>query len=364
MLPVNPKLRRRFLSARPLHAALVLAALLAALPGAASAQPFGAWLTLVGAPSHGFVQVPHSLALNPTNALTIEAWISVTTAPSPENCRSIIGKNWLQSYWLGVCSGVLRSYLKGSTSVRNGGVIPSNQWTHVAVVFTGAERRHYINGELINSFPEAAPLPTSGDPVRIGSDVSWQFTPQGAIDEVRLWNVARTTAQIRSAINVAITAPQPGLVAVWSLDGNGNNALGPHDGVVMGAGTGFLTFPVALNCGTNTATSLCLLDRFTVRARFRTGAPGTAEGTGQTVNVVNDGSGLFWFFSPDNWEVMVKAINACGLNNRYWVFSAATTNVFYRLEVTDVRGAQKIFFNYPGPPAPAVTDTGAFATCP
>ena len=28
-----------------------------------------------------------------------------------------------------------------------------------------------------------------------------------------------------------------------------------------------------------------------------------------------------------------------------------------------VAGVNKIYFNYPGPPAPAVTDTGAFATC-
>ena len=62
---------------------------------------------------------------------------------------------------------------------------------------------------------------------------------------------------------------------------------------------------------------------------------------------------------------MVKTVNACGFNNRYWAFSAGTTNVFYRLEVLDVRaGVNKIYFNYPGPPAPAVTDTAAFATCP
>lgn len=61
----------------------------------------------------------------------------------------------------------------------------------------------------------------------------------------------------------------------------------------------------------------------------------------------------------------VKVLNACVLNDRIWVFSAATTNVFYRLEAFDVQaGVNKIFFNYPGPPAPAVTDTSAFATCP
>jgi len=121
---------------------------------------------------------------------------------------------------------------------------------------------------------------------------------------------------------------------------------------------------VAPNCGGSTTTALCLQNRFSITARFRTGAPGTAEGTAQ-VAVGNSGSGLFWFFSSDNWEVLVKAINACGFNNRYWVFSAATTNVFYRLEVLDVKaGVAKVYFNYPGPPAPAVTDTDAFATCP
>jgi hypothetical protein len=83
------------------------------------------------------------------------------------------------------------------------------------------------------------------------------------------------------------------------------------------------------------------------------------------VVVAGANSGIFWFFSSDNWEVMTKALNGCSLNSHYWIFSAATTNVFYRMDVFDVRaGQQKIYFNYPGPPAPAVTDVDAFATCP
>lgn len=58
---------------------------------------------------------------------------------------------------------------------------------------------------------------------------------------------------------------------------------------------------------------------------------------------------------------MVKALNGCSLNSRYWVFSASTTNLFYRLYVFDVTsGVGKTYFNYPGPPAPAVTDAHAF----
>lgn len=345
---------------------------LAALAAPAGAQPYGAWFTLTGYPStHGYVQIDAHAALNPTGAFTVEAWVAITNNPAAEDCRSIAGKNYLQAWWIGVCTiggqPTLRSYLKGGSSVRNGGIVPRNVWTHVAVTYDGAHRRHYINGELAAEFGETGPLTTSGSPLRIGSDVSWEHSPSGAIDEIRLWNVARTVTQLRAYINERITEAQPGLVGVWPLDGNGNDGVGPFDGTVSGNGRGFLTFPVTANCGSSTATSLCLLDRFRVTANWRTNpSPGSPiDGTGQVVGCANDGSGLFWFFSSVNWEILVKALNGCGLNNRFWVFSAATTNVFYRMEVLDVRaGAQKIYFNYPGPPAPAVTDTDAFATCP
>jgi hypothetical protein len=343
---------------------------LAMLPLAAQAQPFTAWLVMVGNPTNGFVEIPHNAALNPTGAFTLEAWVAISNSAGAEDCRSIAGKNYQQAWWLGQCTvggqPILRTYLKGSSSLKQGGIIPRGVWTHVAVVFNGTQRLHYINGELAAQFAETGPLTTSGSAMRIGSDTAWNFSPNGSIDEVRLWNVARTTAQIRANLNKRITAAQPGLVALWSLDGNGNDIIGPRDGALGGSGAGFLTFPVALNCGASTATTLCLNTRFAVTGKWRTNpTPGTpTDGNAQVVGS-NTTSGVFWFFSADNWEVMLKVINGCGLNNRYWYFSAATTNVFYRIEVIDVlRGEQKIYFNYPGPPAPAVTDTSAFATCP
>ncbi len=361
--------RQESISSSHAPAVMAVGALLLMLLGASAltAQPFDSWITFVGHPTHGFVQIPHSAALNPTGAFTFEAWVFSALADGAiEDCRSLAGKNWKQTWWLGICNvgGVrtLRSYLKGSTSPRNGGRIPVGQWTHIAVVFDGATRKHYVNGELIMSVPETGPLPTNTAAMRIGSDVEWQFTPDASLNELRLWNAARTQEQIRANLNDAIGA-QPGLVAIWRS--GVSDVIGPHDGAIMGAGVGILTFPVALDCGTTTATAHCLRDRFLVSSKFRIGAPGTAEGTSQTINCPNPESGLFRFLGPNNWEIMLKVLNGCGLNNRYWVFSAATTNLFYRIEVFDVlAGAQKIYFNYPGPPAPAVTDTDAFATCP
>jgi len=333
----------------------------------AAAQPFGIWTNFSG-PTHGYIRIPDSAALNPTAAFTLEAWVNVTDPGG--GCSSIVGKDWHTGWWIGICGTTLRSYLKGyipqggTGTYRDAGVIPTTGWTHIAVVFNGTTRLHYINGELVGSWAETGPLPANAAEVRIGSDVSFPFTPHGAIDEVRLWNVARSITQLRDKINVPITAPQPGLVAVWDYT---NDVVGTHDGSVQGSGVTGFTFPVALNCGGHTATSYCVQDtHFVVSARFRVGAPGTAEGTAQTLTCsICQESGIFTFFAPTNWEVMFKVLNGCGLNDRFWVFSAATTNVFYRLEVFDIRaGVNKVYFNYPGPPAPAVTDVNAFATCP
>ncbi|HTQ78387.1 MAG TPA: LamG domain-containing protein [Thermoanaerobaculia bacterium] len=353
--PLSPKWLRSLILA-----AFALAGL-AILAPPAVAQPFGGTFSLSSA-NPGYIQIPQSPALNPTGPITIELWVSAGTQDSASICKSLVGKNWEQSYWVGICGRTLRSYLRGSSSHFDGGTIPVGELTHIAVTFDGATRRHYINGELVASQAETGALPATSDPLRIGSDVNYNFVPNASFSEVRLWKVARTVDQIRSTINVQLRTAQPGLVAAWGFGATDN--LGGHNGSIVGHAS-VLDLPIAPNCGASTSTTLCLDNRFSITAVYRTGAPGTAESQAQTASCTNAGSGLFWFFSPDNWEVMVKAIDGCALNDRFWIFSAATTNVFYRMTVYDVHaGAQKIFFNYPGPPAPAVTDTSAFATCP
>lgn len=350
---------------------LALACLAVAMPAPALAQPYSSFLYASdGFPtSNGWVEVPSSPALNPTGAFTFEAWVAITNDSVAEDCRSIAGKDYTQAWWVGLCTvggkPVLRSYLKGGASSRNGGEITRGEWTHVGVVFDGSHRYHYINGELAASFAESGPLTTSTSPLRIFSDVSWAHTPDGSIDEVRLWNVARTQSELRASINQHISTPQAGLVAQWSLDSNAEDLGGAYDGSMHGSNIGFYHFVTAPSC-TATPTRACLQgSRFTAQVQWRTDPAGTQpDGNGTLVTTSAD-SALYWFFAPTNWELMVKVLDACGLNNRFWVFSAATTNVYYRLAVFDVQeGVQKIYFNYPGPPAPAVTDTSAFATCP
>jgi hypothetical protein len=109
--------------------------------------------------------------------------------------------------------------------------------------------------------------------------------------------------------------------------------------------------------------TLCLgAGRFQV-----TGAWRDFDGNEGPFHVVpaSDGSGLIWFFDPANVEILLKVLDGCGLNDRYWVFSAATTNVEYTLRVEDLlRDVVRTYHNPLGTAAPAITDTSAFATCP
>ncbi|MCP4659986.1 MAG: DUF11 domain-containing protein [bacterium] len=127
--------------------------------------------------------------------------------------------------------------------------------------------------------------------------------------------------------------------------------------------------PAAPSCASDDDT-LCLGDdgRFQLEVSW-SDFLGRA-GVGRQVEIPQAGpaesedSGLLYFFSNDNWELLVKVLNGCCLNDHFWVFSAATTNVEYTLKVTDTAaGTVKTYTNPLGVSAAALNDTMAFATC-
>jgi hypothetical protein len=112
------------------------------------------------------------------------------------------------------------------------------------------------------------------------------------------------------------------------------------------------------------ASTLCLVNgRFKVEIAWETN---TDSGVGQARTIPGvDFSGLFWFFNSDNLEMLVKVLDACALNQKFWVFYAATTNVGFDMTVTDTTtGVEKIYRNNRGTAAPPVQDTEAFSCNP
>lgn len=64
-------------------------------------------------------------------------------------------------------------------------------------------------------------------------------------------------------------------------------------------------------------------------------------------------------------ELTVKVLNGCGLNQRYWVFVSATTNIQFTVTVTDTQtGDTQTYASALGFAAAPLQDTNAFSTCP
>ena len=111
------------------------------------------------------------------------------------------------------------------------------------------------------------------------------------------------------------------------------------------------------------AQTLCVAGRFRARAEWK--APDGRAGVASVQPVPSGSSGLLWFVSPDSLELLVKVLDGCAGNGRYWVFVGPATNLQYLLTVTDTRTGQvRVYFNPQGVSPRAVTDTYAFEGCP
>lgn len=142
------------------------------------------------------------------------------------------------------------------TYVQSSAVIPQGALAHCALTFDGATLRLFVNGQLDTSTPTAFSnvLNTPNMPVLIGAanfGVGYTRTFQGLLDEVRIWDHARTAAQIAMDRGCQPTGPQTGLLAGWNFDGaslldisgNGHNAMGVAPG---GTSPAYVAQPAAV----------------------------------------------------------------------------------------------------------------------
>ncbi len=124
--------------------------------------------------------------------------------------------------------------------------IVAGQWYHAAVTYNGTSWALYLNGNLeaeayVGQPARADNISPTALATMLRSDNATRGFFDGALDEVRIWNYARSQSEILATINTQIADPQTGLVARWGLnEGAGatihGTALTAVNGVINGAG--------------------------------------------------------------------------------------------------------------------------------
>lgn len=221
-----------------------------------------------------YLSVGDSASLSVVGNFTAETWVKLELASDVGDTRVILSKDndqdrgWVMQYMndgvyanpgIGVSlssEGDGHPYTEARWAVDLG----SNVWHHVAIAVTPSvplpnKIKLYIDG-IDQGAPEysdeggggALLIADNAAPFRIGLyDQNGPVGPfDGLMDEVRVWNVARTEEEIAADMSRELVGNEPGLVAYWKFNGESledatanNNDLTNVNGATFSTDTPF-----------------------------------------------------------------------------------------------------------------------------
>ena len=179
-------------------------------------------------PGHG-VRLPGGDWLG--EEFTIEAWVyqrsvhnsarllEFGNGEGAENIRALLSLETSGYPALSVCRGQPPEPARKSI-VRSSQKIPLNVWTHVAFSRDASgSGRVYVNALEVGSGPLLAPRPGMRTNNFIGGGRALtDGTADAIFDEIRVWGVARTSAELGAAMRQLLTGAEAQLIAYWRCD--------------------------------------------------------------------------------------------------------------------------------------------------
>ena len=233
-----------------------------------------------------------------TQSITVEAWVRLESYGSVNRQVVFRGDAW----GIVVTPGGLWQFQVGNYASNpgtftflNGPAVVVNEWTHIAMTrdsSTGAVVG-YVNGVVAASATQNATLPVTY-PIDVGS-FNGAGLVDGRIDEVKVWNVARSAAEVLIDMHSYTPADSTGLVAYYDFnDGSGTTAYNRVSGAASSTNLTATGTPTYVDVKTVDATSVAGRAVLTFPRSYITAAGGWTVPQGVTtaeVLVVGGGGG-------------------------------------------------------------------------
>ncbi|MBK8808990.1 MAG: hypothetical protein IPO21_21120 [Bacteroidales bacterium] len=184
-------------------------------------------------------------ALNTTNLpITIEAWFK--PVGNQNDYASILFSRNGSSTPTGIfirptINNEIRSIWSNDLSTTSTNLIVKNDvWHHVALVVTSSYRYLYLDGQLFDYMSTNNKIENFDTNIKIGwDDALPNRTFKGYIDEVRIWNEAKSLAQIEQNKYVTLSGTENNLLGYWKFDDQAITATdyttNQHNGIINGA---------------------------------------------------------------------------------------------------------------------------------
>ncbi len=181
-----------------------------------------------------------------TAGFTVEAWVHPLSLPqgsvgfsaiargAHQDAPAVGGSSWVlfqdsgdHSNWgLSICTPICDAAQSGS------GRLQLNTWQHVAGTYSTTDNtiRIYKDGALVAQQPPPGEEASIGGPISPGIEFLtvgvWDVHFNGLIDDLRVWNIARSPDEIAADKNKILTGAEPGLAGYWRFDeGAGQTAF-------------------------------------------------------------------------------------------------------------------------------------------
>ena len=193
--------------------------------------------------TNALVTIPDAASLHLSTGMTLEAWVNPSTVNA--NWRDVIYKG-NDNFYLEATSS--NASLPDAGMIAGGSyadafgtaALTANTWSFLTETYDGSTLRLYVNGTQVASTAHTGTIATSTNPLQIGGDSIYGQYFAGLIDDVRVYNVALTAAQIQTDQATAITSGPPSQPGTLTATAVSSSEVDLSWGASTGSVSGYL----------------------------------------------------------------------------------------------------------------------------